>query len=260
MNKADVYAVGCLLVWGIPLGIACAMFFLRRKEAEKKAFSATLLFVSIIVATLQSMVLCTDNPDYLGGVLVVLAFLLTVAGVYSRRITLYNIAILWALFGTLVLFFSFHSVVSGFSFKDARLKARLIALSGELKYAAKNDTALYPAGRFDETHPAFAANPDLKNAWQLSARKRTRLWHTGFTGLSRLEELPPPNFLAGTIADNQARLQEYLDLNTRRKDPSPEFYPVLHGALRVGWYAIPVLLGLFITTLIAALFLRRKHQ
>ena len=43
MNIADIYAIGCLLVWGVSLGIVVAMLCMgRNKNAEKSGVSFNL--------------------------------------------------------------------------------------------------------------------------------------------------------------------------------------------------------------------------
>lgn len=212
---ADIYAVGCLIVWFVPLGCVAAMLFMKKQEEDRTKLASISLSVSLFVSILLAMNLSSDNPNYLCVVLAVLVLLLATAGSRSRRFHMQSRATLFALIGTLVLFFFFfHVLQAGYHFRDLRFRARMIGLSSTLKHAARNDQSIYPAGKFDENHPAFAANPDLKQPWQYAGTRRD-CWHTCFTGLWYLTPLLPPELPAGTLTDNLELLQEYIQKNTK---------------------------------------------
>ena len=208
MNIADIYAIGCLLVWGVSLGIVVAMLCMgRNKNAEKSGVSFNIAAIAWIVSILIPMNLAVGNPNYLAGMLAALTGLLFIAGLISWKGRLQKWGTVFAMIGTLILFFSFN--ISGFEAGDGRAKARQIQMVSVWKRAAQKDQNVYPAGRLDAQHPAVVANADVK--WVTENHLgRIPKWHTAFTGLYQLRPMPPPEYRAGTLNDNLESIQAYV--------------------------------------------------
>ncbi len=206
----DVYAIGCLVVWGIPVGCAVAMLAKGCVADPEKTgkFPEGMTFAALLVAILIPMVLSADNPNFLAVGLMTGTLLLAGIGFLTLRFRLQRWGIGLALAGTLILFFTYFEV-PGYLPDGSRYKARLISLESDLKMAAKNDPAIYPEGSFDAGHPAMAAHPELLKAWDRVAALRP-VWHTCFTKLRKCDPLPPPEFRAGTLGDNLDALREYI--------------------------------------------------
>ena len=208
MNIADIYAIGCLLVWGVSLGIVVAMLCMgRNKNAEKSGVSFNIAAIAWIVSILIPMNSAVGNPNYLAGMLAALTGLLFIAGLISWRGRLQKWGTVFAMIGTLILFFSFN--ISGFEAGDGRAKARQIQMVSVWKRAAQKDQNVYPAGRLDAQHPAVVANADVKWVTENHLRRIPK-WHTAFTGLYQLRSMPPPEYRAGTLNDNLESIQAYV--------------------------------------------------
>lgn len=77
MNLSDLYAICCLLLWGVSLGIVVAMLCMgRNKNAEKSGVSFNIAAIAWIVSILIPMNLAVGNPNYLAGMLAALTGLL----------------------------------------------------------------------------------------------------------------------------------------------------------------------------------------
>ena len=208
MNLSDLYAICCLLLWSVSLGIVVAMLCMgRNKNAEKSGVSFNIAAIAWIVSILIPMNLAVGNPNYLAGMLAALTGLLFIAGLISWRGRLQKWGTVFAMIGTLILFFSFN--ISGFEAGDGRAKARQIQMVSVWKRAAQKDQNVYPAGRLDAQHPAVVANADVKWVTENHLRRIPK-WHTAFTGLYQLRSMPPPEYRAGTLNDNLESIQAYV--------------------------------------------------
>lgn len=203
MNIADIYAIGCLLVWSISFGIGTVMLCMKRTPKEKLQFPLGWVIGTVIIGLLITMNLAADNPNYLAWVLIVLVFLLSGIAAWRHRYRMLKIAVCFMLTGTLLLFFLWPG-------SDAsRYKARAKGFVNQLQTLSIQDKNIYPGGLFSPEHPFFTAHPDLKEMWTYLSG-RSPAWHTGFTGLYVVTPFSPIPFREGTIADNLETLQEHI--------------------------------------------------
>jgi len=212
MNIADIYAIGCLLVWGASLGTGVFMLSKGKlPEAEQKCkFPGIVILIAFLVAFFIFGVLLAGNPNYLGVVLLLITGFLCIAGFVTLRYRMQELATIFALLGTVGLYFLFGIVYeNGFDPKGNRVKVRRLVASSAVRQAAEEDETFYPAGILDKNHPVLLAHPKLLELWDSCGHPRI-LWHSRFTGLYKSAPLPPFEFSAGTIADNYDALSLHI--------------------------------------------------
>lgn len=213
MNLADIYAIGCLLVWGISLGIAVAMLCMGRvKNAEKPRW--VLWFANCGLALSILAAVCINEKEYLVCPFVAFIFIFWGVGLWTRRYRLMRTAIIFALLSNFILLMACIRLEhSGFLPVDSVSWRHVATTKGLLltwETMASIDQTQYPAGNFRPGHPAWDCNKqDFSVGWNL-VWQRENCWHTTFTRLAEKKPIPLFYFNQGTYADNMEPLQQHL--------------------------------------------------
>ena len=211
MNLSDLYAIGCLLLWG-GLGWYTVWIFRRKPPREEKpgeTFPVGTALLAVLLSYILYSILLIGNPDYLVVALFLWTLILCAAGSIRGRFRLLRYGLETAIIGTLGLYLLFHIVCeNGFVPADNSIRIRRIQMLSAFKQATE-DKNLYPTGELNVDHPAVIAHPELLKWWKSCGTPR-RLWHSGFTNLFECTSLPPFNFAAGTIADNREAFEQHI--------------------------------------------------
>lgn len=211
MNLSDLYAIGCLLLWGGLAGYAVWIFRrkLPREEKPGETFPVGTALLAVLLSYILYSILLIGNPGYLAVTLFLWTLILCVAGSIHGRFRLLRYGLGAAIIGTLGLYLLFDIVCeNGFVPSDNSIRIRRIQTVSAFRQATE-DKNLYPAGILDMNHPAVIAHPELLKWWKCCGMPR-RLWHSGFTNLFESTSLPPFKFAAGTIAENLDALEQHI--------------------------------------------------
>ncbi|MEI3038416.1 MAG: hypothetical protein V8T90_05025 [Victivallales bacterium] len=234
MNIADIYAIGCLLVWGVSFGIAVAMLCMGRDKNTEKP--GRLLLITICGLTMLILLAVRINEiEYLAWALAAFIFLFVGVGLWTRRYKLMRTAIILTLMGHFTLFIACIGLEhAGFLPVDSvswRHVATTKVLLFTWKTIASIDQTQYPAGNFQPGHPAWDRDEQAFSVgWNL-VWQRQNCWHTTFTRLAEKKPIPLFYFKQGTYADNMEPLQQHLTKycgdsdKMSIKDLSPEAKP-----------------------------------
>ena len=214
MNLSDLYAIGCLLLWG-GLGGYTIWIFRRKPPREEKpgeTFPVGTTLLAVLLSYILYSILLIGNPGYLAVALFLWTLILCAAGSIHGRFRLLRYGLETAIIGTLGLYLLFHIVCeNGFVPADNSIRIRRIQTLSTFKQATE-DKNLYPAGVLNADHPAVIAHPELLKWWKCCGMPR-RLWHSGFTNLFESTSLLPFEFTAGTIAETLDALEQHIFLS-----------------------------------------------
>ena len=214
MNLSDLYAIGCLLLWG-GLGGYTIWIFRRKPPREEKpgeTFPVGTALLAVLLSYILYSILLIGNPGYLAVALFLWTLILCAAGSIHGRFRLLRYGLETAIIGTLGLYLLFHIVCeNGFVPADNSIRIRRIQTLSTFKQATE-DKNLYPAGVLNADHPAVIAHPELLKWWKCCGMPR-RLWHSGFTNLFESTSLLPFEFTAGTIAETLDALEQHIFLS-----------------------------------------------
>lgn len=221
MNLSDLYAIGCLLLWG-GLGGYTIWIFRRKPPREEKpgeTFPVGTALLAVLLSYILYSILLIGNPGYLAVALFLWTLILCAAGSIHGRFRLLRYGLETAIIGTLGLYLLFHIVCeNGFVPADNSIRIRRIQTLSTFKQATE-DKNLYPAGVLNADHPAVIAHPELLKWWKCCGMPR-RLWHSGFTNLFESTSLLPFEFTAGTIAENLDALEQHIFSSGQTVSPS----------------------------------------
>ena len=211
MNLSDLYAIGCLLLWG-GLGGYTVWIFRRKPPREEKpgeTFPIGTALLAVLLSYILYSILLIGNPGYLAVALFLWTLILCAAGSICGQFRLLRYGLEVAIIGTLGLYLLFDIVcANGFVPADNFIGIRRIQTLSAFKQATGDKTS-YPAGILDINHPAVIAHPELLKWWKCCGMPR-RLWHSGFTNLFESTSLPPFKFAAGAIAENLDALEQHI--------------------------------------------------
>lgn len=210
MNLSDLYAIGCLLLWG-GLGGYAILLTCRKSSGDqiRTKFPVGTALLAALLSMFLDSILLIGNPGYLAAALFLWTLILCTAGSISGQFRLLQYGLSAAVTGTLGLYLLFHIVCeNGFDPAGSHVRNSRIQTFSAVKQATE-DKNLYPAGVLDENHPAAIAHPELLKWWKCCGTPR-RLWHSGFTRLFESTSLPPFEFTAGTIADNRDAFEQHI--------------------------------------------------